>query len=430
MEAKVCLLTMCPSKKDKRTFKEALLLAEHGLRVIILGPKRLDQEEREQKNGVEIIRVPFSPRLRLSLQQSQRRASKFTRVIFYQPAIWLLKAIEKKFRKQIYFIKLLKIARGLNCNYYHAHFPLSLMIIAKICASTTHGEFFGDFNDIINRKRAMERQGKSIEASYLLYYEQEEIWGKPPNEIDIERIKAIKKLIPIGVKTILDAGCGDGKITNELARSANCTIAGFDISEEALSYVQVPKFRASIDHIPMPDQAYDLVICTEVLEHLPPVVYKKALQELARLSKKYILIELPHRQQLAYGMERCSACGAKFHCNHHYRSCNAKVLRNLFGKSWKIVEMRVVGGPQFYYHPLLLRIRQTLGGVWAKSPIALCSRCGTPQFITGYRERNAISGWCDDRNIEWRRKKEVILSQVIVLYRRESQYESVDPQPL
>lgn len=398
-KAEVCLLTMSPSEKDKRTFKEAELLADYGLHVIILGPKSREQKEREQRDGIEIIRVPFSPKP-------------------WQRKHWLLKIIERKFRRPIYFIKLLRAARHLDCDYYHAHRPLFLVIIAKLCATTTHGIFFGDFNDIINRKVAMDERRNPVGESDLLYYEQKNIWGKPPNEIDLARISTIRKLIPQDVRSILDAGCGDGKITNELARSSNFTVTGFDMSEEALSYVTTPKFRASIDSIPVPDQSYDLIICTEVLEHLPPAVYKKALQELSRISKKYILIELPYRQQLAFGIERCSSCGTKFHCNHHYRAFNDRILRRLFRRDWKMVEIHVVGGPQFYYQPFSLFIRQRLGGVWMKSPIAICTKCGAPQFVTGYRERNAISALCEDKNIKWRRNKKVILSQVIALYKR------------
>lgn len=411
---------MSPSEKDTRTFEEARLLAAHGLHVIVLGPKRPDQEGKEQKDSIEIIRVPLSPWLRLSLKQRQRQAPKFIRIIFYKPIILALKALEKRFRRQIYFMKLLKVARHLDCDYYHAHVPFSLMIIAKLCAITTHGMFSGDFNDIINRKLAIDEGRNPKGKSDLLYYEQEKVWGNPPNEIDQARINTIRKLIPKDVRTILDAGCGDGKITNELAKTPDWELTGFDISEEALSYVKARKFRASIDNISVEDQAYDLVICTEVLEHLPPLAYKKALQEISRVCKKYVLIELPYMQQLAFGMERCSACGTKFHCNHHYRAYNDRAVGHLFGREWKMLERLIVGGPQFYYQPFLIIIRQKLGGVWIKSPIAVCTRCGTPQFITAFRERNAISAICDDGNNKWRRNKKVILSQVIALYRRRS----------
>jgi SAM-dependent methyltransferase len=399
-KSRVCIITMSPTEEDERTFKEAKLLTENCKNVIVLGPKRVELQDKEQKEGIEIIRIPF-----LSKSGKQRR-------------YWFMKFIEKKFRRQIYYMKLLRAARHLNCDYYHAHNPLTLMIMARICAATTNGKYFGDFNDIINHKLSVEKKRRPAEISDLSYYEQEHVWGTSPNEIDLARINIIKRHIPDDVKTILDAGCGDGKLTNELAVSTDFEITGFDFSKKALPYVKTPKFHGSIDNISVADNSYDLVICTEVLEHLPTVVYKKALQELSRVSKKYIIIELPHMQQLAFGIERCSSCGAKFHCNHHYRSYNGRNLKKLFGKSWEMVEVHIVGGPQFYYHPLWLFMRQRLGGVWMKSPIAKCTVCGTPQFITGYRERNAVSGWFNDRNKKWQAKRKEVLSQVICLYKR------------
>jgi SAM-dependent methyltransferase len=50
--------------------------------------------------------------------------------------------------------------------------------------------------------------------------------------------------------------------------------------------------QVSIYELPYKDNSFDLVICTEVLEHLDDP--QKALQEMVRVSKKYLLLSVPN----------------------------------------------------------------------------------------------------------------------------------------
>jgi SAM-dependent methyltransferase len=48
----------------------------------------------------------------------------------------------------------------------------------------------------------------------------------------------------------------------------------------------------SIFEMPFPDDSFDLVICTEVLEHLPQPA--EGLAELRRVSRGWLLLSVPH----------------------------------------------------------------------------------------------------------------------------------------
>ncbi|MBI2410237.1 class I SAM-dependent methyltransferase [Candidatus Kaiserbacteria bacterium] len=104
-----------------------------------------------------------------------------------------------------------------------------------------------------------------------------------------------KKLDP---ERILDAGCGEGFTLEKLRREGiGRTLEGVDISEQALALGRklhprlFPK-KGSVYELPYADKSFDLVICSEVLEHLEHP--EKALSELHRVSKRYCIITVPH----------------------------------------------------------------------------------------------------------------------------------------
>ena len=76
------------------------------------------------------------------------------------------------------------------------------------------------------------------------YYEQSKLWGKTytrPEERD--RIDDISSLIPKDVRSILDAGCGDGILANHLHENYN--IVAMDRALAPLNYVNSPKISHS-----------------------------------------------------------------------------------------------------------------------------------------------------------------------------------------
>ena len=107
------------------------------------------------------------------------------------------------------------------------------------------------------------------------YYEQEALWARDLTEQEKERIDLVAEIIPDDVKTILDAGCGSGTLTNYIH---GYTIVGVDRSKEALKHYQHEQVHSSLDDLIFDDNAFDLVICSDVLEHLPPDIYEKPLK--------------------------------------------------------------------------------------------------------------------------------------------------------
>lgn len=103
---------------------------------------------------------------------------------------------------------------------------------------------------------------------------------------------------PLNPETILDAGCGEGFSLNKLAiNKIGKKFEGVDGLKTALSlgrklFPSLVLNYGSVYKLPYKNNFFDLVICTEVLEHLDNP--KRALHEILRVSKKYAIISVPN----------------------------------------------------------------------------------------------------------------------------------------
>ncbi len=98
--------------------------------------------------------------------------------------------------------------------------------------------------------------------------------------------------------TVLDAGCGEGYATQFMARQLpEVSFTGIDLSAEAVAFARhafgemATYEQGSLYELPFSDNAFDAVVCSEVLEHL----YEpdKAVAELARVARHYVLLTVP-----------------------------------------------------------------------------------------------------------------------------------------
>lgn len=105
-------------------------------------------------------------------------------------------------------------------------------------------------------------------------------------------------LFPLKVKSILDVGCGEGiTLDNFRKKKIGEKLYGIDYSDEALKigrkiYPYLNLKKGDIYDIKEKNNSFDLVMATEVLEHLDNP--QKALKELIRVSKKYVLLSVPN----------------------------------------------------------------------------------------------------------------------------------------
>lgn len=98
----------------------------------------------------------------------------------------------------------------------------------------------------------------------------------------------------------LDIGCGQGMFALYYLPNHSKEVYGIDINDEALKYLQKYKkqntffIHGSAEKLPFPNETFDTVLCTEVLEHLKND--KKAINEIKRVLKKngHLVLSTPH----------------------------------------------------------------------------------------------------------------------------------------
>ena len=70
-------------------------------------------------------------------------------------------------------------------------------------------------------------------------------------------------------------------------------VVGLDFAKIPLTQVETNAVQASIDRLPTKSKKFNLIILTEVLEHLDDEIYIKAIEEIKRLKGNYLLITVP-----------------------------------------------------------------------------------------------------------------------------------------
>lgn len=111
-----------------------------------------------------------------------------------------------------------------------------------------------------------------------------------------KKVSKIKELAgDLKGRKILDLGCGVGTFALEFAKMGNITI-GFDFNEKMISIgkelaemqgIKQADFAiGEADNLPYEDETFDLVIASDIIEHLIPQVLQRALRQSFRVLKK------------------------------------------------------------------------------------------------------------------------------------------------
>lgn len=137
---------------------------------------------------------------------------------------------------------------------------------------------------------------------------------------EIQRCLAAWSVLPkVKNMRVLDVGSGDGFFCHWLKkRRQDFTVEGMDISGPRLRrarrrYNDMAFREGALPELPIESNAFDLVTCIEVLEHLVDV--REALRELARVSRRFVLITVPDREELRDLL--CPHCLQKFPASGH-----------------------------------------------------------------------------------------------------------------
>jgi SAM-dependent methyltransferase len=138
-----------------------------------------------------------------------------------------------------------------------------------------------------------ERKSKQERKKY------EKVWGfkayresGSPGDVFLQRLPVGQWLENHNVRTVLDAGCGAGRMIRSLKRKMpQLDVYGMDIAKNSIDPRLKDVFinQCIWDESPM---VYDAVFCIDVLEHLPEDKVEKSIRNLRSWAKKLLLLSI------------------------------------------------------------------------------------------------------------------------------------------
>ena len=210
-------------------------------------------------------------------------------------------------------------------------------------------------------------------------YEVQGIWSDTwLTDADRLRIEELSQIVvSMKVRSLVDVGCGNGLFLNYLKKVHSDKferLCGVERSTSAITQVNTEKYNASIDNIPLNDGEFEFVSCQEVIEHLPETIYEKAIKELGRISSKYVMISVPHGENLEKSLIPCPHCRTKFNPEYHMRSYTINELTSL--ERWlnaKVIKTGYIQATGFAFPKALSLVA---GGYNAFPVYTICPMCG------------------------------------------------------
>ena len=109
------------------------------------------------------------------------------------------------------------------------------------------------------------------------------------------------------IDNVIDVGCGIGNFLLELvSKKKFTTIVGMDFLKETMKIAHEKKqYFGTVDFVqgnllnmPFKERSFDLTVCVNVLHHVHKEDFPKALEELTRITKNYLMVEIRNRDNL------------------------------------------------------------------------------------------------------------------------------------
>src|SRR3974390_1896275 len=207
-----------------------------------------------------------------------------------------------------------------------------------------------------------------------------EAYRASPNEQ--ARVANLFDMIPPQGERALDVGTRDGFLAMRLAARYREVVA-LDLEMPRIEHPRIHLVKGNAARLAFPNRSFDVVLCTEVLEHVPPNVLPAVCREIARVSRGTIIIGVPYRQDLRIGKTTCAVCGKSNPPWGHVNSFDESRLQSLF-RDCEIEAINFVGATREKTNAISAALLDFAGnpfGTWAQGEACVHSggRIGAPR---------------------------------------------------
>ena len=209
------------------------------------------------------------------------------------------------------------------------------------------------------------------------------------------RLQETLTSVPEGVARALEIGFNDFRMTRALSRIAD--VVSIDLpTPSPISHTASKLVFSNIRALPFGNNAFDLIVCAEVLEHLDDSTLRAGLDELRRVAANYILVTVPFEQPVQHELFRCRHCGHEENCMGHLRRIGEEDLKAWFS-GWTLLRSRSIGEVSGYAPGWIYALSRRIGSVWFDYWTDRCPKCGASDA----RRQDNVLGFVM-RRIVWR----------------------------
>lgn len=190
-----------------------------------------------------------------------------------------------------------------------------------------------------------------------------------------ERVKDLMALIPGSLESALDVGARDGFLSRQLTRHSEWVTA-LDLEQPHIEHERIRCVKGDATALTFSDASFDLVLCAEVLEHIPGRGLHAACAELGRVARKYVLVGVPYKQDIRFGRTTCRSCGGTNPPWGHVNSFDETRLKKLFPR-FDVVKTTYVGSTDAstnFFSSTLMDLAGNPYGTYSQDEP--CTHCG------------------------------------------------------
>jgi ubiquinone/menaquinone biosynthesis C-methylase UbiE len=192
---------------------------------------------------------------------------------------------------------------------------------------------------------------------------------------------------------VLDLGSGSGWVARQLAAKGG-KVVSVDLSQRNLEKTKLTVGQAGADfvladayHLPFRKGSFDVVVASEVLEHLnsPAACLQEFERILARQGK--VIASTPYKEKIQYYL--CIHCNMKTPANAHLHSFDEHSLGSLFqSQNFQRIRFQKFGNKAFLFARIYYLLRFLPFGAWKVLDYIVNMIFPPPVYIAAIAERN------------------------------------------